>query len=90
MAKKAPTAEAAGAKPPAAELQRPAAEILYADELTRLAAQSADLPRPPGWRLTPRAVLAFVLGDEQQGLTPKFVGRRAFLERCIVALPSLT
>ncbi len=86
MAKKTTTAEAAGGKVPGADLQRPAAETLYADELARLAAQSADLPRPPGWRLTPRAVLAFILGDEKQGLAPKFVGRRAFLERCIVAL----
>ncbi len=86
MAKKSTTSDAAAVKPPNADLQRPAAETLYADELARLTAQSAALPRPPGWRLTPRAVLAFILGDEQQGLAPKFVGRRAFLERCIVAL----
>jgi hypothetical protein len=86
MAKKSTVAEAGGGKTPGADLQRPAAETLYADELARLAAQSADLPRPPGWRLTPRAVLAFILGDEKQGLAPKFVGRRSFLERCIVAL----
>jgi MoxR-like ATPase len=85
MAKKVFASEPPGSKV-AADLQRPAAESLYADELKRLAAQSADLPRPPGWRLTPRAVLAFILGDVKLGLTPKFVGRRAFLERCIVAL----
>jgi MoxR-like ATPase len=86
MAKKATAAEPPAGKTAGADLQRPAAETLYADELARLAAQSADLPRPPGWRLTPRAVLAFILGDEKLGLVPKFVGRRAFLERCIVAL----
>ena len=90
MARKANPTEASHPPPAttkaAADLQRPAAEVLYAEELARLTAQSADLPRPPGWRLTPRAVLAFILGDEALGLTPKFVGRRAFLERCIVAL----
>jgi MoxR-like ATPase len=60
--------------------------VLFADELAGLAAESADQPRPPGWQLSPRAVLSFVLGDEQRGIGPKFVGRRAFLERCIVSL----
>lgn len=69
-----------------ASMQRPAAELLHADELAMLAAASANDPRPPGWRLSPRAVLSFVLGDEQLGTTAKFVGRRAFLERCIVSL----
>ena len=67
-------------------LQRPSAEFLYAGELAALELASANEPRPPGWRLTPRAVLAFVLGDEKNGIAPKFVGRRAFLERCIVSL----
>lgn len=70
----------------AGELQRPAAEILYADELGRLAKESASLPKPPGWQLTPQAVLDFVLGSEANGIDPKFVGRRSFLERCVVSL----
>ncbi|XZE35452.1 ATP-binding protein [Pirellulaceae bacterium SH501] len=70
----------------AGELQRPAAEILYADELGRLANESASLPKPPGWQLTPQAVLDFVLGSEAKGIGPKFVGRRSFLERCVVSL----
>lgn len=65
-------------------VQRPAAETLHAEELARLAAESAEQPRPPGWKLTPRAVLKFILGD---GSSPaKFVGRRSFLERCVVSL----
>lgn len=67
-------------------LQRPAAEVLYSAELTRLATHDKGQPRPQGWRLTPRSVLAFVLGDRKLGTAPKFVGRRAFIERCIVAL----
>lgn len=70
----------------AAELQRPAAEILYADELGRLAKESASQPKPPGWQLTPQAVLDFVLGSEAKGIGPKFVGRKSFLERCVVSL----
>jgi MoxR-like ATPase len=85
MAKKK-AAESEATENGAAELQRPAAEMLYADELARLAETSADEPKPRGWRLSPRAVLSFVLGDAQRAIAPKFVGRRAFLERCIVSL----
>ncbi|HSI83370.1 MAG: AAA family ATPase [Candidatus Methylacidiphilales bacterium] len=69
-----------------AELQRPAAEILYAEELARLSSEDIAKPRPPGWRMTPQSVLQFILGNEKAGLKAKFVGRRAMLERCIVAL----
>jgi MoxR-like ATPase len=70
----------------AAEVQRPAAEALYAEEIARLAKDDGKAPRPGGWHLTPDSVLRFILGDERAGITPKFVGSRAFLERCIVAL----
>jgi len=66
---------------PAADLQRPPAEVLFAAELARLAEQDAGKPRPKGWRLTPQSVVRFVLGDEALGIAPKFVGRRSFLER---------
>jgi MoxR-like ATPase len=36
--------------------------------------------------MTPQNVLRFILGDEESGISPKFVGRRAMLERCVVAL----
>lgn len=71
-------------KPP--ELQRPAAETLYADELKRLAEADGDTPRPGGWKLTPRSVLKFLLGDKQLHIKTKFVGNRSLIERCIVAL----
>lgn len=60
------------------EIQRPSVEALFADELAQLKAQDGDAPRPAGWQLTPRSVLQFIEG--------KFVGSRAQLERCIVAL----
>ena len=72
--------------PELAHLQRPAAEILHGDELARLAAADAGDPRPGGWRLTPRSVLRFILGDPTHDLLPKFVGTQSFIERCIVAL----
>lgn len=66
--------------------QRPPAEVLHADELASREKGCAGDPRPPGWRMTPRAVLDFVLGDGTEDYPAKFVGRRAFLERCIVSL----
>src|SRR5438094_530848 len=69
-----------------AELQRPPAEVLYRAELEQLAADDADQPRPGGWKLTPASVVRFVLGDEKNGITPKFVGKRSLVERCVVAL----
>ena len=68
------------------QLQRPAAEVLYGDELKRLAERDGDAPRPEGWLLTPRSVLKFVLGDSTLNIEPKFVGEHSFIERCIVAL----
>jgi MoxR-like ATPase len=68
------------------QLQRPASEVLYADELKALAKRDGDAPRPEGWYLTPRSVLSFILGDSKLKIEPKFVGERSFVERCIVAL----
>ena len=67
-------------------VQRPAAEVLYAEELGRLREADGVAPRPAGWLLTPRSTLRFILGDETLGITPKFVGSRSLVERCIVAL----
>ncbi|MGE0435037.1 MAG: AAA family ATPase [Planctomycetota bacterium] len=82
----AAAATSGGPGGPGSELQRPSAEILHADELSRLADHDGDAPRPPGWKLTPKSVIAFVLGDEQLGIAPKFVGRRSLIECCVVAL----
>jgi len=88
MAKKKQPAPLAGAGngAPTDEIQRPAAEVLYADELQRLAGAEGDAPRPPGWQLSPGSVLKFIAGDPSLGISEKFVGRRSFLERAIVAL----
>ncbi|MET7671820.1 AAA family ATPase, partial [Micromonospora luteifusca] len=70
-------------------------EHLYADELAFLAAADQG-PRPPGWKLTPQAVVTFIAGSagrpvqgpdgRQVSIAPKFVGERALVERCVVTL----
>ena len=68
-----------------ADIQRPPAEVRYADELARLA--TADTGhRPPGWRLSLQAVRAFVVGDERLGVARKFVGDPALVDRALVSL----
>jgi MoxR-like ATPase len=76
------------------------AEHAHAGELAFLAAYD-DGARPPGWRLTPRAVVTFIVGSDELTLpkgargdglptklaiTRKFVGDRALVERCVVTL----
>jgi MoxR-like ATPase len=69
-------------------------EHRHADELAFLAAGD-DGARPPGWRLTPRAVVTFIAGSGgapvdgpggKRVIEPKFVGERALVERCVVTL----
>src|SRR5688500_19109594 len=77
---------------------RPPAETQYAEELHALAANDRH-PRPPGWRLSPRAARAFILGSDGAALqhewdgrqtrtvvTAKFYGDDALVERAIVTL----
>jgi MoxR-like ATPase len=66
-------------------LQRPPAEVQYADELARLREQDQG-PRPPGWLLSPRAVRTFVLGDAALGVRKKFVGSPSLVDRAMVTL----
>ena len=70
---------------PVAELQRPPAELLYADELARLRAADTQA-RPPGWALSLRAARAFILGDAALGTTAKVVAPVASIERMLVTL----
>ena len=72
-------------KDAAPAVQRPPAEVLYADELARLA-DGDDGPRPPGWRLSLGAVRRFVLGDDSTDISPKFVGNPSLVDRAMVSL----
>ena len=64
--------------------QVPPPESRYADELARLAEVGG--PRPPGWLLTPSAVVSFVCGNARLGVSRKFVGDPALVERCVITL----
>lgn len=63
--------------------QRPPAEVTFARELDALRARDSA-PKPPGWKLSPRAVRAFILGDEK--VSKKFVGNPSLVDRAMVAL----
>lgn len=76
------TAEVA---PAAAEsILRPHAESVFAAELAQLAADD-DRPRPPGWQLSPQAVVTYLLGDGD-GITPKYIGPRRLMEVAVATL----
>ena len=72
---------------PATPVLRAPAEQVHADELARLVDKDAG-PRPDGWRLSPRSVRAFVVGDDRLGVRRKFFGDDALIDRCIVTLMS--
>ncbi|MFF7246703.1 AAA family ATPase [Embleya sp. NPDC008237] len=90
---------ATATEPAASARQVQPPEDLYALELAFLAAHDRG-PRPPAWRLTPRAVVTFVMGSGDELKLPepvdglprtltigaKFVGERALVERCVVTL----
>ncbi len=67
------------------KIQRPPAEILYSSELEKLRASDSN-EKPPGWQLSLRAVRKFILGDDELGLEPKFVGHPATVDRAMVTL----
>ncbi|RYE93828.1 MAG: ATPase [Myxococcales bacterium] len=66
---------------------REPAEVLYKAELDALAAVDTH-ERPPGWKLSPRAVLAYVVGKEFKGVkpSPKYVGNERVVEIAIATL----
>jgi MoxR-like ATPase len=83
------TTTAAGAEKAAidatpAEALRPHAEQLYAAELAALAAAD-DRPRPPGWLLSPQAVVTYLIGDGDD-ITPKYIGPRRLMEVAVATL----
>jgi MoxR-like ATPase len=64
------------------------AEQSAAAELAALAAQDTR-ERPPGWRLSPWAVVTFVLGgrlDDGTEITPKYIGDRRLVEIAVATL----
>ncbi len=70
------------------EILRPHAEVQYADELAALA-RLDDRQRPPSWRLSPWAVVTYLLGGtlaDGTVISPKYVGRRRLMEIAVATL----
>ena len=66
-------------------VQRPPAEVRWADELERL--RSADRgDRPPGWHLSLDAARRFIVGDPKAKIERKFVGDPSLIDRALVTL----
>ncbi|MFI1990660.1 AAA family ATPase [Actinoplanes sp. NPDC020271] len=70
---------------PADEVQRPPAEVRYADELARLRAADTAA-RPPGWALSVQAARRFVVGDDKLAVSRKFVGDPSLIDRALITL----
>ena len=70
---------------------RLSAEQKFADELEALA-QDDRLAKPEGWKLSPKAVEAYVLGSDKNvngvAISPKFIGDRAIVQVMIATLVS--
>jgi MoxR-like ATPase len=87
------------AKPTAHDILREPAERQFAIQLAALAANDKD-PPPNAWRLSPRSVLAYIVGTAKPlvltidgkatevAITRKFFGDDAIVERAIVTLAS--
>jgi MoxR-like ATPase len=83
---KAPAQESA-TKTTAAQL-RLAAEGLFADEFEALGRED-ERPRPANWRLSPRAVVAYLMGGQTASgveITPKYIGNRRLIETAVATL----
>jgi MoxR-like ATPase len=76
---------------------RPAAEVLYREELEALEAVDTH-PKPNHWRLSPKLVATFILGSKKKTfpakkggeieISQKFFGDDALVERSVVTLAS--
>ena len=69
------------------EILRQHAESEFAGELTALAAND-KLPRPPSWRLSPQAVVSYLMGGKVGGtsIVPKYIGDRRLMGIAVATL----
>lgn len=70
------------------QLLRPHAEQAFADELATLA-RVDDRQRPPQWKLSPWAVVTYLMGatlPDGTVITPKYVGNRRLMEIAVATL----
>jgi MoxR-like ATPase len=69
-------------------LLRLPAEQVYAPELEALS-RGDDAQKPQGWKLSPKAVLTYLLGGKASGgavISPKYVGSRRLMETAVATL----
>ena len=72
----------------AQHILRPHAEQAYAAELAALAADD-DRERPPNWKLSPWAVLTYLMGGQAANgtpIVPKYIGSRRLMEIAVATL----
>ena len=70
-----------------AAVMRQHAEHQYAEELAVLAQQD-QRERPPNWRLSPWAVVTYLMGgklDNGFDVTPKYIGSRRLMEIAVAS-----
>ncbi len=70
------------------DILRPRAEDQYATELAALAADDTA-PRPPNWRLSPRAVVSYLVGGtlpDGTVIVPKYIGHERLIEIAVATL----
>ncbi|MFO1059630.1 MAG: AAA family ATPase [Dongiaceae bacterium] len=70
------------------ELLRQPAEIAFAAELEALARQD-ERPRPARWRLSPQAVVTYLMGGtlpDGTAISAKYVGQRRLIETAVATL----
>ncbi|MBW8733650.1 MAG: AAA family ATPase [Asticcacaulis sp.] len=67
---------------------RRSAEVLFADELDALS-RGDGLPRPENWKLSPQAVVTYLLGGKAHdgtSISAKYVGNRRLIETAVATL----
>src|SRR6266481_4586497 len=69
------------------QMLRAPAEVLYADEIELLIKED-KYECPPGWRMSPRAVLTYICGGKagSKEITPKYIGYPRLVEIAISTL----
>ncbi len=70
---------------PKADVLRQPAEILFAHELQALEKWDKHA-KPEGWRLSPKAVEKYILGDEGMKISAKYVGHARLVQIAIATL----
>ena len=67
---------------------RMSAEEIYADELAALA-RGDERPKPPNWKLSPQAVVTYVMGGtaaDGTEISAKYIGNRRLIETAVATL----